>query len=187
MILLLSGPAAAGKTTICESLTANHGFAAIKSSRHLRTLVQPTEREVTREVLQEIGDRLDVETDFNWLVTDVAIPQIDAQQDQKFWFVDSVRKPEQIDRFSEAFPGKVLHCHVTAPDSVLRFRMQARDESNGSLSYEKDYAEHVTHPNEVSARALGDVAKLVIDTSRIDALFACDTIMKGFHELCREK
>jgi len=187
MILLLSGPAAVGKTTICETLASKHGFAAIKSSRHLRTLVQLPEREVTREILQEIGDRLDVETDFNWLVTDVAVPQIVAQQDQQFWFVDSVRKPEQIDRFSEVFPGKVLHCHVTAPDSVLKSRMQVRDESDGSFSYEKDYAKHVTHPNEVSARALGDVATLVIDTSRNDAFFACDTIMKGFHELCREK
>lgn len=91
MILLLSGPAAAGKSTICEGLIEKHGFAPIKSSRYLRDLVDPPEREVTREVLQEIGDRLDVETDFNWLVQDVAIPQMAELHDQPFWLVDNVR------------------------------------------------------------------------------------------------
>ena len=91
MILLLSGPAAAGKTTICELLTKRHGFAAIKSSRYLRTLVKPPKKVITREVLQEIGDQLDLDTDYNWLIADVAVPQMEAQKAQKLWFVDSVR------------------------------------------------------------------------------------------------
>lgn len=63
-ILLLSGPAAAGKSTICELLTDNHGFFPIKSSQHLRSLVELPEREITREVLQEIGDRLGAMREF---------------------------------------------------------------------------------------------------------------------------
>ena len=187
MILLLSGPAAAGKSTICKLLVANHSFAPIKSSRFLRSLVEPPEREITREVLQEIGDRLDIETDFNWLVADVAIPQVTKQKDQRFWFVDSVRKTEQINRFSEAFPGRVLHCHITAPDDVLKPRLLSRSVVNGNISYEKTFSEHVSHPNEISARSLGRAAALIIDTSNTDALTASNAIMGKVREFCLEK
>lgn len=186
MILLLSGPAAAGKSTICEHLIEDHGFAPIKSSRYLRDLVDPPEREVTREVLQEIGDRLDVETNFNWLVADVAVPQLAEHHDQQFWLVDSVRKPEQIERFTEAFPGQVLHCHITAPDEVLKSRLLKRSTANDSFFYEKAFAEHVSHPNEVSARSLGKFAALVVDTSKNDARSACDAVMGRVWEACQE-
>lgn len=187
MILLLSGPAAAGKSTICGLLTDNHGFVPIKSSQYLRSLVQPPDREVTREVLQDIGDKLDVETNFNWLVVDVAAPQIAAWPDQQFWFVDSVRRPEQIDRFSEAFPGQILHCHITAPDEVLKSRSLNRSLADDNTAYEKTFAWHVAHPNEVSARSLGNIAALVLDTSVSDALAACDAIIGKVRDTCQEK
>tara|TARA_R100001163_G_C4964848_1_gene127138 strand:+ start:24 stop:587 length:564 start_codon:yes stop_codon:yes gene_type:complete len=187
MILLLSGPAAAGKSTICKRLAEKHDFAPIKSSSYLRRLIEPQEREVTREILQEIGDRLDVETDFNWIVDDVALPQMAANQDQQFWFVDSVRKAEQIDRFLIAFPEQVLHCHVTAPDEVLKSRLQNRSAAEGNHSYEKTFAEHNAHPNEVSARSLGGFAELVVDTSKDDPRSAIDAIMERVRGKCQEK
>lgn len=187
MILLLSGPAASGKSTICEMLMEKYGFVPIKSSSYLRGLVDQSNREVTREVLQEIGDRLDVETDFNWLVTNVAIPQMEANQGCRHWFVDSVRKPEQVDRFLEAFPEQVFHVHITAPDKVLKVRLLDRSVASGNTAYEKAFAEHLTHPNEISARSLANFAPLVIDTSEIDAVTASETILEKVRELCPEK
>lgn len=187
MILLLSGPAAAGKSTICELLKNDHGFVAIKSSQYLRSLVRPPKRDVTRALLQEIGDRLDVETDFNWLVDDVAIPQMAALQNQQLWFVDSVRKPEQISRFSEAFPRQVLHCHITAPDEILKTRLLSRSTAVDNIAYERTFEEHVKHPNENSARSLDKIAALVIDTSKNDARATCDIIVGKVLTFCQEK
>ncbi len=182
MILLLSGPAAAGKSTICKHLIDENGFSPIKSSGYLRSLAKLQERDVTRELLQEIGDRLDVETNFTWLVEDVAVPQIEECCEQHLWLVDSVRKHEQIERFEKAFPEKVFHCHITAPDEVLEMRLSKR-----CASYERGFAEHVSHPNEVSARYLGRLAAIVVDTSKVDALSACVTIMEEVRVLCKER
>ena len=178
MIVLISGPAAAGKTTICDLLKERYGYCAIKSSLYLRSLIDRPDEKVTRYLLQEIGDRLDEETDFNWLVTEVAIPQVEAQVNQENWFVDSVRKPEQIERFSEAFPGQIVHCHITAPDEMLEKRLRARHLADGSDAYERSYAQHVVHPNEISARSLGRTADVVIDTSETEPAYACELIMK---------
>ncbi len=186
MILLLSGPAAAGKSTICKHLAEDHGFAPIKSSLYLRSLVKPRGTEITRELLQEISDRLDLETDFKWLVVDVAVPQMAKRRRQEFWFVDNVRKFEQVDMFSKAFPGQILHCHITAPEDVLKSRLLNRSVVDGNIPYEETIEERITHPNEVSARSLEATASLVVDTSQNSASSACSVIMRRVRALCGE-
>lgn len=178
MIVLFSGPAAAGKSSICSLLEERHEFAPIKSSTHLRSVVGKSDREVTREALQETGDRLDIETCYSWLVEDVAKPQMAARSEHNRWYVDSVRKPEQIERFVAAFPGQIFHVHIIAPDEVLRSRLLLRSTVGSGASYEKSFDEHVLHPNEISARSLGGVADLIIDTSINDASSACAQIIR---------
>lgn len=178
MILLFSGPAAAGKSSICLLLEEQQQFVPIKSSIYLRSIVEKSGDQVTRDVLQQTGDRLDTQTDYNWLIESVAKPQMATRPEHDRWYVDSVRKREQIGRFVVAFPGQIFHVHVTAPDDILRSRLLQRSTTDRGANYEKSFDEHILHPNEIAARSLGDIADLVIDTSINDAREARDNIVR---------
>ena len=74
LLLLLSGPVAVGKSGVANTLIKSHGFTSIKSSTYLRSKAASDGLNESRTVLQEAGDRLDSETDFKWLIDDVAVP-----------------------------------------------------------------------------------------------------------------
>lgn len=165
-IVLFSGPIASGKTTLAEELIQRHHFRRLKSSDHLRSICQQQGVEVSRATLQDLGDRLDQETDYGWLVEDVVKPQIAARPQQARWLIDSVRKERQILHFRSAFGDDVFHVHVSAPEEVLRERFDLR--MSGARHYEgaTTYEDGIAHPNETSARALANVANLHIDLSQ---------------------
>jgi adenylosuccinate synthase len=177
MIVLFSGPAAVGKSTICAELESSHGFKPIKSSGYLRALADEKGLEVTRNILQKIGDQLDLETNFSWLVEDVAKLEVHSQADQKYWYVDSVRKPMQIEHFRKSFGEKIFHIHIDAREAILTKRFDERLSNKDTTDYEKPYDEHIKHPNEISSRALGGVADLVIEYSDISAGEAVQLIL----------
>lgn len=183
MIVLFSGPAAGGKSTICKILERHYSFVPIKSSKYLRKIALEQKQEITREALQEIGDRLDDETDFRWLVDVVAIPQIDALPNHQLWFVDSVRKKKQIEYFRSAFSTDVVHVHLTASEEVLQQRFIQRDVDHKTTRYEKPYDEHIRHPNEVSSRSLRNLADLVFDTSDTTPVSICDEILMELNSI----
>ena len=60
-----------------------------------------------RLILQDLGDSLDVATDYRWLIDDFARPAIELNPDQGRWIVDAVRKTRQIQHFREAFGDAV--------------------------------------------------------------------------------
>jgi len=161
-ILLLSGPIAVGKSTVASQLLESHHFCAISSSQYLKGEAAEKGLSLSRNTLQALGDQLDIDTGFAWLVDNVAIPQIGATDDSR-WFVDAVRKEQQVALFRATFE-RTCHVHFTAPESILRARFDerlAREGPNweGPTSYE----EAVAHPNEAAARALIEIADAVID------------------------
>jgi hypothetical protein len=123
-IVLLSGPLAVGKTAVADVLR-NRGLKKISSSGYLRQLAAARSLPDTRESLQQLGDLLDQQTDYAWLVDDVAVGEIADDTDQLDWFVDAVRKEQQVRSFREKFPD-ILHVHLTAPEDVLRSRFLDR-------------------------------------------------------------
>lgn len=157
-LLLISGPIHAGKTTLAKELQRAFGFVKVSSSQYLKTLL-PADvdggSERARELMQETGDRLDIETDYRWIVDPVASSQINAAPEVKNWLIDAVRKPRQVQHFRSEFPN-VKHAHLTAPEAVLRSRHQDTPEH---------YARTVAHPNEVHARSLATMADLVLDST----------------------
>lgn len=76
LLLLLSGPVAVGKSSVANALIKDHAFTNIKSSTYLRAQVASDGLNESRTNLQKTGDRLDDETDFKWLIDDVAAPAI---------------------------------------------------------------------------------------------------------------
>jgi hypothetical protein len=182
-ILLLSGPIASGKTTLADELIARHGFKRLKSSDYLKLLCQRRGHEISRLMLQQSGDRLDEETDYRWLVDDVACPQIAADPKQQRWLIDSVRKERQIFHFRSVFGSDVLHVHASAPDVVLKERFEHRLTSGQHHEGATTYAEATSHPNEISARALATIADVSINLSEFDpnraATLIVDRILGG--------
>ena len=177
IILLFSGPMASGKTTLADALIAREQFRRLKSSDFLKNLCQKRGSEVSRSALQELGDRLDHETDYRWLVDDVAKPQILAALQQHRWLIDSVRKERQVSHFRKAFASDVYHVHVWVPDAVLKERFDKRRESGSHSEGSTSYVEATSHPNEVSARHLKEIADLCIDLSTVALSTAVASIL----------
>ena len=176
MIVLFSGPAAGGKSSICRELEQEMNFLPIKSSSYLKRIAVSKSIPITREALQAIGDDLDTKTEYAWIIDEVAIPQLGEKKDHCNWYVDSVRKPKQVELFRSKFQELILHVHVSAPENVLRERFEFRRNQNLDRSYEKNYDEHIEHPNEISARSLGDISDYVIDSSSMSPEEACRII-----------
>jgi adenylosuccinate synthase len=92
-IVLLSGPIAAGKTTLCDDLVSRFGFAVFKT----RELIQSLEKNVPTEraALQAAGEKLDRTTKGEWVAQALAQRVQGIERNQNV-VVDSVRIKNQI-------------------------------------------------------------------------------------------
>ena len=162
-VLLLSGPLAVGKTSLRDLLLADHSFHHIRSSEYLRALATAQQLSTDRLGLQEIGDRLDRETDYKWLLTEVAEPLLSAQPDVERWLVDAVRKKRQVEHFRNRFGASIVHIHLDAAEEVLKQRYEFRARHLGNY-VPGAYELAIAHDNEQQSRALINVADIVIRT-----------------------
>jgi hypothetical protein len=163
IVLLLSGPVSVGKTTLRDLLLTEHRFGAIRSSFYLRELAATQGGRTGRMDLQELGDALDVRTDYRWVVDDIAVPAMLASPQTSRWLFDAVRKQRQIEHFRSKFGASVFHLHLVAPEPVLRERYERRLAEQGD-AHEGDYERAVAHDNERQSRALIHVADAVVQT-----------------------
>ena len=164
-ILLLSGPIAAGKSTLSKTLIETHGFKAIRSGQYLQSLARSQGLDISRSVLQKLGDDLDEKTDFSWLIDDVAFPLIEGDAGQSRWLLDSVRKPRQVEHFRARFGSQVFHVHVVAAEHELRRRYEQRLNAGGEYEGATSYDDAIGHPNEQASRGLVAIADLTVDSS----------------------
>lgn len=171
-LLLLSGATGAGKSSAAKELEELFQFRRISSSVYLRSYIQSPGPGGEKHQLQELGDRLDEETDFAWVINDVAAPTIEADPQQPRWLVDAVRKHRQVELFRRRFGRHVRHVHLSAPEKILEARYAARVKPGDTL-----YAELIAHPNEVAARALERDADQVLDTSQLSPATIAQTIL----------
>jgi hypothetical protein len=163
-IILLSGPLAVGKTSVRDKLVLSGGFQPIRSSTYLKTIADGASG---RRSLQEIGDRLDLETDYRWLLDRVATPAFEAEPERRLWLVDAVRKSRQVEHFRQSYESGTLifHAHLDAPESILKQRFDNRQQGLGENVEGMSYETAIDHDNERSARALKAIADKVYDTS----------------------
>lgn len=162
-ILLLSGPIAVGKTSVAELLVVQHGFERIRSGIFLQSKAQELGLPQDRTILQELGDKLDNQTDYKWIVDEIAIPAVQNKPTQRRWLIDSVRKTRQVENFRSAFSGSVVHIHLVADESTLKqryiTRVAAGEDYLGNIPYEKA----IEHPNEIASREMQNFADLVVN------------------------
>ncbi len=163
IVLLLSGPVSAGKTTLRDLLLARYVFGSIRSSAYLRELAAKQTTGTARHDLQELGDGLDRKTDYRWVLDDVALPAMEATTHIRRWLFDAVRKKRQVEHFRDQFKQRVFHLHLTAPETVLRERYESRLRENGD-PVRGAYERAVVHENEHESRSLIAIADAVIET-----------------------
>jgi adenylosuccinate synthase len=146
-----------------DALVSDYGFVALRSSQYLGDRAKFEGLAQDRTALQNLGDRLDIETDFRWVIDHVALPAIESQSNQSLWLFDAVRKAKQIEHFRATFCDSVFHVHLTAPDAVLEARYRERQQAQGLAADPTPYEVAVDHDNERAARALYPLADLVLD------------------------
>lgn len=174
-LVLLSGPVAGGKTTLREELIAAHGFEPVRSSGFLRQLAAQRDLAADRTTLQDLGDGLDRQTDYRWLLDQVCKPAFAASPAQHRWLIDAVRKRRQVEHFRAAYGHAVFHVHVTAPETVLHRRYTVRGDST-------PYEVAIQHENEVASRSLSEIADLVLDTSKESLVEGALLVMRCFEQ-----
>lgn len=163
-LVLLSGPVAGGKSVVANELITNHAFKRISTGGHLMEMAKKRGINVGRTELQDLGDQLDLETDYYWPIS-VAINQIQSSPDISYWLLDAVRKEKQVQHFRKEFPGSLLHVHLTAPEEVIRARYAERLAAGHAYGVGTSYEQMLAHPNEISSRDLKRVADFCFDTS----------------------
>ncbi len=158
-LLLISGAIGAGKSTVARLLREDYNFQGISSGDYLRSQQAASNHGSSRRQQQDLGDQLDIETDFLWIIDKVAVPAMEIAPDTTNWLFDAVRKPRQVEHFRAHFGSVVRHIHLTASESVLRDRYESRKQA-----IDASYDEAIRHPNEIAARALNLVAEHTFDT-----------------------
>ncbi|WP_439504134.1 AAA family ATPase [Methylophaga sp.] len=160
IIILLSGPVGVGKSSVALALENQFDFIRLKSSSFLMQKASSLGLEQTRSNLQNLGDELDIATDYFWVVSEVVVPVIKSTPQHKFWLFDSVRKERQVKHFKDEFGCKaVYHFHLTADESTLQSRFLSRDSSATTA----DYLATISHSNEKASRSLLSTADHVLD------------------------
>lgn len=178
MLLLFSGPTAVGKSEVAKVLIGKHQFKSLGSGSYLKGRAHAKGLDASRTGLQHLGDSFDVDTDYRWIVDDVAVPGIKANPAQAFWLLDSVRKKRQVEHFRNAFGDAALHVHFVAPEEVLQKRYDERIAAGGEYDGNTPYAVAKNNPNEVSSRSLEEIAEVVLDLTKSSPEEAAAEILK---------
>lgn len=170
-IVVLSGPVAAGKSTLASTLVARNHGELIKTRDLILERLPNTKSE--RVALQRAGEKLDANDGGLWVQEALARLVEKRQQGDRpgrFFVVDSVRIKGQVEGIRKAFPSYTHHIHLEAPTEELASRYRARsDTTDTAAGYEKVSRNR-------TERGVGELARLadiVVNTGRCSAEEVC--------------
>ena len=157
LVLAISGPVCAGKTTLADNLKIR-GNTEVLSTRALLVTRAST---AARAALQQCGDKLDREEGGSWVATPVAELRRSLGSSRTV-IVDAVRTLAQVTALRQV-SGEVVHIHLTAADAILARRYEAKAAEHPELEL-ANYDAVRRHPTEGAVRALDAAADLILDT-----------------------
>jgi adenylosuccinate synthase len=176
-VAVLSGRICAGKTTLALRLAARPGGIYVSTRDVLKEHMSDGRGKTEREALQELGRRLDQETDGRWLRDAVTSR---ARNASGLVIVDAVRIAEQIEHLAQTFD--VVHIHLTASTDVLTHRYQMVRRERPHDREPESYASVSADPTEAQVESLATRADVVIDTGRSgpdETRAAAETALRG--------
>jgi adenylosuccinate synthase len=160
VVVVLSGPVSAGKTTLATRLVDRFYAKHYKTSRLLEQRAEG-HVELERTAMQEFGERLDRDTCGAWVAQDL-VPQINKLDANAVVVIDAVRISGQIEALREGLPRQVVHVHLDASEQELERRYRRRKRTR--FKEKATYAEVLDNPTEKQVPSLKDNADVVIDT-----------------------
>ncbi|MGC3966076.1 MAG: adenylosuccinate synthetase [Pirellulales bacterium] len=116
-----------------------------------------------RRALQELGEKLDVETNGSW-VRDALSQKVRVLPANARIVIDSVRIQSQMDSLRGAYGARVVHIHLDAPESELTDRYSRRKRAD--IKELTSYAAVQESETERAIGSLAATADVVIDTVR---------------------
>jgi hypothetical protein len=166
LVIGLSGPIAAGKTTLARHLE-KQGFAYVRYSQVLESLLRAQGAAPDRASLQQLGEQLNAAGKQRWLSSQVVM----AVRDRPRIVVDGIRFAEDHAFWSERAGPRFHHLHVASGYEVRRARYEC-------LFPNADFSTISAQPVEREAASVGRLAHLTIGnegelsdaTSRLDEL-----------------
>lgn len=160
-VVLLGGVIAAGKTTLAADLVACHGFTKVSTRSALEQRAASKGLAPSRNILQDMGDELDAETNGVWVLDQIELASLQEPFPARL-LLDSVRRDFQIKRAKARWPNQVFYVHLVVPLDVARSRYEGRNaKSDVTVPFEQAKAS----ATEQHADTLSGLADLVLDTS----------------------
>lgn len=160
VVVVLSGPVSAGKTTLAKRLVKRFEAVHYKTSRLLEQRAAGRV-ELERTAMQEFGEHLDRTTGGAWVAEDL-VPQINELGAQAVVVIDAVRVAGQIEALRNGLPRQVVHVHLYASEAELERRYLKRPKTR--FREKATYAEVLDNPTERQVPELRGDADIVIDT-----------------------
>jgi adenylylsulfate kinase-like enzyme len=130
IVVLTSGPIRSGKTTLAEGLQRRLQADVVRTKSVLVAEYGAHPMVRLRRRLQDLGDRLDRETDGRWVAA-ATRRRVATLAPRTRVIVDSVRIPRQIEHLRELPDVRIVQVHLTARLKTLEARYEAtapRDE-----------------------------------------------------------
>jgi predicted nuclease with RNAse H fold/dephospho-CoA kinase len=149
VVIGLSGPIGAGKTTVGTALQ-EHGFFYARFSALLADLLRERGVEPTRESLQEFGRQIYEGGRQRWLCEQL-IARVPKDADV---VIDGLRHPEDHSCLAEAFGPRFVHIHIEADRSIRATRYAA-----------PDFDEVTAHPSESDVGRLAELAHVRVENN----------------------
>jgi adenylosuccinate synthase len=162
LVVALSGPIGAGKTTIASALERDMGATVVATRRVLESRSQ----EHGRRELQRLGEKLDRCEGGSW----VAHPVLATVGTSPLVVVDAVRTADQIAAI--ATHVSLAHIHLTASDAILERRYAARRDRNVDAEL-ASYAHVRVDETERFIGRLAAHADLILDTTEASVADTC--------------
>lgn len=161
MLLAISGPVCAGKSTLATELSSAVGARILTTRLLIADHLGRGPDELTRGELQKAGEELDEERGGAWVAERVADL---SHGNSSLVIVDAVRNAEQLAALQAQ--TQVLHVHLSADPDVLAARYAERTLASPQLEF-TGFEELRANPTEAQVEGLADLSDLAIDTSRV--------------------
>jgi uncharacterized protein YprB with RNaseH-like and TPR domain/predicted nuclease with RNAse H fold/dephospho-CoA kinase len=151
-VIGLSGALGAGKTTAARFFE-KRGFKYCRYSEVIESLARAKDLDVTRQVLQEEGQRVHSELGQRWLGRALLRAHLVSEK----LVIDGLRFPDDHAFLVELFGWRFSHVHVRVARNIRKARYEARELA--------DFEVAASHEVESKAETLENLANIVLENN----------------------